>query len=88
MSRAAVSLPDIVEAARQFELASEESLQLVARLEKVAEGLRKEWSGEAQEAFFAQHGEWQTLMQAQVLLLTRISTQLLGLAERYQRADG
>lgn len=88
MSGAAISLPEIVEAAKEFERASKDSQQLVERLDKVVEGLRGNWSGEARDLFFTHHRDWQTLMQAQTLLLARISAELLGLADRYQQADG
>lgn len=87
MSGVAISTHGIVEAAREFELASKESQELAKRLQKAAERLKDGWSGETQEAFFAHHREWQSLMQAQVLLLTGISTELKALAARYQKAD-
>ena len=83
----ALSTKDIIAAAEEFESASKQSQELVAKLEKVAERLKDKWSGSAQEAFYKHHDEWQALMRGQVALLTGIAFELQALAERYEKAD-
>jgi len=87
MRGVAVSTHDITAAAREFELASRESQQILEKLEKVAGGLREGWSGETQEAFFRHHTEWQSLMRSQTAMLVSISLELRALADRFRRAD-
>jgi WXG100 family type VII secretion target len=87
MSGVAFSTQDMAVAAREFELASRESQQILERLEKVTGGLRDGWSGETREAFFKHHSEWQALMRSQAAMLISISLELRALAERFQRAD-
>ena len=87
MASVELSTKDIMAAADEFESASRQSEELVAKLGKVTDGLKDKWSGSAQEAFYKHHDEWQTLMKGQVALLTGIAFELKALAERYERVD-
>ncbi len=80
--------PDQVRAvAQQFRAASQESEEMVLRLNTTIRALEPDWEGMTKEHFYHQFTEWKTRMTQFVGLLDEINRQLVAIAAKFEEAD-
>jgi WXG100 family type VII secretion target len=71
----------------EFKRASQESLELMKRLQQAVRGLESSWEGQAQQRFFAQYRDWETTMRQCTRFLESVGAQLESVAVDYSEAD-
>ncbi|MBC7250259.1 MAG: WXG100 family type VII secretion target [Anaerolineae bacterium] len=87
MVRIRITPEQVDDVARQFEGASQESSQMVSRLESTMSNLAAEWEGVSKERFYQDYEQWRTNMRQFVELLDSIGKQLHATAERFRVTD-
>lgn len=73
--------------ANQFRSGSEQSQQLIARLNKQIQGMEGQWDGMTKQSFFTQFQESKRLMDQYVQNLNEIERELKAIATRFRQAD-
>ena len=73
--------------ATQFNNASQETEQMVGRLESTINNLAPTWEGMAKERFYGDYENWRSTMRNYVQLLAQISQELRAIADRFQGVD-
>lgn len=71
----------------QFGQASQESQQMVSRLQNTMNGLAPDWEGMTKERFFQSYEQWRTSMTQFVQMLQQIGQELDNIATRFEQAD-
>jgi WXG100 family type VII secretion target len=86
---AELSIPsnDLRRVAEAFADASKESQSILKRLEETTSDLEEKWEGATQQVFYQHYKDWHAHMEIYADLLTNISRELQGLAERFEEAD-
>jgi len=88
MSGRILVTPEEVRAvAAEFKKGSEQSNQMVQSLTGAVGNLHSHWEGVSSTKFYAEFTDWQKQMQAFVVRLDEISTELLRIADRFEQAD-
>ncbi len=87
MARIKVTPEQVHQVASQFKQASQQSQELVNRLQQTMGSLQPEWEGMTQQRFYSEYEQWRTSMNQFVQLLTSIGTQLDQIADRFTQAD-
>ena len=87
MARILVTPEQVHEVGSQFQNASQESDQMVNRLQSTMSGLDPDWEGMTQERFYSDYEQWRTQMVGFVDLLNQIGEQLHNIAVRFEQAD-
>ena len=82
-----VPLEDLQKAAAEFKSASEETDQVIRKLEKVVKRLEDSWDDQGQQIFFKYYQEWHTHISGFSQLLDAASMELYAIAQRYSDAD-
>jgi WXG100 family type VII secretion target len=71
----------------QFKQASQQSSEMVTRLQQTVSNMQSEWEGMTQQRFFQEFTQWQTSMRQFVELLNGIGTQLDAIAQKFETVD-
>jgi WXG100 family type VII secretion target len=87
MSGAKISPQDLHEAAKEFQNAGKDTLEIAKRLEKITSQLEKKWDGASKQVFYKQYQQWSQASGGFAVLLNNISQELHAMAERYEHVD-
>jgi len=87
MARILVTPEQVHEVANQFNSASQESEQMVQRLESTMGNLAPNWDGMTAQRFYGDYENWRTNMRTFVELLAQVSQELHAIADRFAAAD-
>jgi len=88
MARIIKITPDQVrQVGSQFKQASQQSQDMVNRLQNTINGMEQEWEGLTKERFYEEFRQWRTSMTQFVDLLNNIGQQLDAIAARFEAAD-
>lgn len=87
MARIKVTPEQVHEVANQFKQASQQSQDMVSRLQSTMNSLQPEWEGMTQQRFYGEYEQWKTSMNQFVQLLQSIGQQLDAIADRFAAAD-
>jgi len=87
VARIKVTPEQVHEVANQFKQASQQSQDMVSRLQATMSSLQPEWEGMTQQRFYAEYEQWKTSMGQFVQLLQSIGQQLDAIADRFAAAD-
>ena len=87
MTRIAITPEQVHDVANQFNGASQQSDQVVNRLESTVNGLAARWEGMAKQRFYGDYEIWRSSMRGFVQLLGEISQELHAIADRFSAAD-
>ena len=87
MVRITVTPEQVHNIASQFESASEQSQQMVSRLQTTMNNLEPEWEGVTAQRFYQEYQQWHQSMTQFVELLNQIGKELHAIAERFAAAD-
>ena len=71
----------------QFKQASQQSQEMVSRLQNTMNGMEPEWEGLTKERFYQEYEQWRNSMNQFVELLNGIGQQLDAIAARFEAAD-
>lgn len=87
MARIRVTPEEVNQVATQFRNASQQSQEMVNRLQQTMNSLQPNWEGLAQQRFYGEYEQWRNSMTQFVQLLANIAQQLDQIAERFRQAD-
>lgn len=87
MARIKVTPEQVHEVANQFKQASQQSQEIVNRLQSTMSSLQPEWEGMTQQRFYGEYEQWRNSMNQFVQLLQSIAQQLDAIADRFAAAD-
>jgi WXG100 family type VII secretion target len=87
MSRIKVTPEQVHQIASQFKQSSQQSQDMVTRLQQTMSGLQPEWEGMTQQRFYSDYEQWRQSMTQFVQLLSSIGQQLDQIADRFAAAD-
>jgi len=87
MARIKVTPEQVREVAGQFKQASQQSQEMVSRLQSTMGSLQPEWEGLTQQRFYGEYEQWRTSMNQFIQLLQSIGQQLDAIAARFAAAD-
>lgn len=87
MVRIKVTPEQVHEVANQFKQASQQSQEIVNRLQSTMSSLQPEWEGMTQQRFYGEYEQWRNSMNQFVQLLQSIAQQLDAIADRFAAAD-
>jgi len=87
MTRILVTPEQVHDVANQFNAASQESEQMVQRLQSTMNGLAPNWDGMTAQRFYGDYENWRNSMTQFVQLLSQISQELHAIADRFAAAD-
>jgi WXG100 family type VII secretion target len=87
MARILVTPEQAHDVANQFNSASQESEQMVQRLESTMNNLQPNWDGMTAQRFYGDYENWRNNMRQFVQLLSQISQELHAIADRFAAAD-
>ncbi|HYG60784.1 MAG TPA: WXG100 family type VII secretion target [Symbiobacteriaceae bacterium] len=73
--------------ARQFKSSSDQSQDMVNKLNTQVNAMGADWEGLTKEQFYQQFTEWKGRMEQFVVLLDDINKQLIAIATRFENAD-
>lgn len=82
-----ISPSELQKASQEFKTASQETDEMMGRLEKVIKNLEATWEDAGQQAFFRYYQEWHTHVGGISQLLNLTAVELNAIAERYSIAD-
>jgi WXG100 family type VII secretion target len=85
--RITITPQEVRSVADQFNNASQESEQMVSRLESTINNLSATWEGMAKQRFYGDYENWRSTMRTYVQLLAQISQELRAIAQRIEDAD-
>ncbi len=88
MPRIKIAPEQVRQSASQFKQASQQSQEIVNRLQNSINSLAPEWEGMSKERFFQQFEQWKGSMTQFVQLLNQIGTEMDAIAARLATADG
>ncbi|MDH7578617.1 MAG: WXG100 family type VII secretion target [Bacillota bacterium] len=71
----------------QFKQASQQSQEMVTRLQNQVNSLQPEWAGLTKERFYQEFTQWQATMRQFVDLLNGIGQQLDAIAQKFETVD-
>lgn len=87
MARILVTPEQVHEVANQFQNASQETEQMVQRLESTMNNLAPNWDGMTKQRFYSDYETWRSSMRNFVQLLSQISQELHTIGDRFAAAD-
>ncbi len=87
MPRIKITPDQVRGAGNQFKQASQESQQMVNRLQNTISSMEPEWEGLTKQRFYQEFQQWKTSMTQFVELLNNIGQQLDAIAARFEAAD-
>jgi WXG100 family type VII secretion target len=87
MARILVTPEQVHDVANQFNNASQESEQMVQRLEGTMNNLSPNWDGMTAQRFYGDYENWRNNMRQFVQLLAQVSQELHSIADRFAAAD-
>ncbi len=87
MVRIKITPEHVRQVGNQFKQASQQSQELVNRLESAVNSMQGEWEGMTKERFYNEFQQWRTTMRQFVELLNSIGQELDTIANRFQGAD-
>jgi WXG100 family type VII secretion target len=87
MARILVTPEDVYNVANQFNDASQESEQMVSRLEGTMNNLAPNWEGMTAQRFYSDYENWRNNMRQFVQLLAVVSQELHAIGDRFAAAD-
>lgn len=87
MARIRITPDQVRQVGSQFKQASQQSQEMVTRLQNTINGLEPEWEGLTKERFYQEFQQWRTSMTQFVDLLNNIGQQLDAIATRFETAD-
>jgi WXG100 family type VII secretion target len=85
MARIDITPEQVRQVASQFKTESQQSQQMVSRLQQQINGLQ--WEGMTSQRFYADFQQWQATMHRFVELLQGIGMELDQIATRFETAD-
>lgn len=83
-----ISPSELQKASQEFKAASQETDEIMNRLENVVKNLETSWEDAGQQVFFQYYQEWHSHVAAISQLLNLTANELSAIAERYSNADG
>ena len=83
-----ISPSELQKASQEFKTASQETDEIMSKLEKVIKSLEESWEDAGQQIFFRYYQEWHTHVSGISQLLNLTADELNAIAERYSNADG
>jgi len=87
MARIKITPDQVRQVGSQFKQASQQSQEMVGRLQNTMSGMEGEWEGLTKERFYQEFQQWRTSMNQFVELLNGIGQQLDAIAARFEAAD-
>lgn len=87
MVRIRISPEQVRNVANQFRNASQESSDIVNRLNSAMSGIEPEWEGLTKQRFWGEYQAWRNSMTQFIKLLESIGQQLDAIAARFASAD-
>jgi WXG100 family type VII secretion target len=87
MARIKITPEQVRQVANQFKSESQQSQQMVSRLQQQVNSMQPEWEGMTSQRFYADFQQWQTTMRQFVELLQGIGTELDQIATRFETVD-
>ena len=87
MARILVTPEEVHNVANQFSQASQESQDMINRLESTMSNLEPQWEGMTKQRFYQEYQNWRNQMRSFVDLLNQISQELHAIADRFAAAD-
>ena len=87
MARIRISPDQVRQVGSQFKQSSQQSQEMVTRLQNTINNIMPEWEGLTQQRFYQDFQQWQTSMTQFVELLNGIGQQLDAIAARFEAAD-
>ncbi|MBN1266495.1 MAG: WXG100 family type VII secretion target [Anaerolineales bacterium] len=87
MARILVTPEEVHQVANQFNQASQESEQMVQRLESTVNNLAPNWDGMTSQRFYSDYETWRTSMRQFVEMLGQVSQEMHAIADRFAAAD-
>ncbi|MCC6420708.1 MAG: WXG100 family type VII secretion target, partial [Gemmataceae bacterium] len=82
-----IPIDQVRAAGSEFKLASQQSLEIVKRLQRAVGDLETQWEGYAQQRFFQEYRQWETMMRQLSQLLEDVGVQLQAVAGDFEEAD-
>lgn len=73
--------------AAQFKGSSEQSREMISKLNAAVNGMQNDWAGLTKEHFYGDFQQWQSRMNEFVSVLDQINMQLVAIATRFENAD-
>jgi WXG100 family type VII secretion target len=83
-----INIEDIQTTAAEFKKASEDTEDMIVRLQQAVKKLEESWEDAGQQTFYKYYQEWHTHISGFSQLLEVIGTELDAIAARYMEADG
>jgi len=87
MARIKITPDQVRQVGGQFKQASQQSQEMVGRLQSTMNSMEGEWEGLTKERFYQEFQQWRTSMNQFVELLNNIGQQLDAIAARFEAAD-
>ena len=87
MPRIKITPDQVRQVGSQFKQASQQSQEMVSRLQNTMNGMEPEWEGLTKQRFYQEFQQWRTSMNQFVELLNGIGQQLDAIATRFEQAD-
>jgi len=87
VARIKINPEQVRQAGRQFQQASTECQQMVARLQQTMNAMQPEWEGFTSQRFYSDFQQWQGSMRQFVELLNQIGVDLHQIANRAEIFD-
>jgi len=87
MARIKITPDQVRQVGNQFKQASQQSNEMVSRLQNTMNSMEPEWGGLTKERFYQEFQQWRTSMNQFVELLNGIGQQLDAIAARFEAAD-
>jgi len=87
MARIKITPDQVRQVGNQFKQASQQSNEMVSRLQNTMNSMEPEWEGLTKERFYQEFQQWRTSMNQFVELLNGIGQQLDAIAARFEAAD-
>lgn len=82
-----ISPSELQKASQEFKAASQETDEMMSKLEKVVKDLAATWEDAGQQVFFQYYQEWHAHIGGISQLLNLTADELNAIAERYATAD-
>lgn len=87
MARIKITPDQVRQVGGEFKQASQQSQEMVGRLQNTMGGMEPEWEGLTKQRFYQEFQQWRTSMNQFVELLNGIGQQLDAIAARFEAAD-
>lgn len=88
MSRILITPEQVDDAGKQFDQASQQSQDMVNRLQSLMTGMQPQWEGMTSQRFYQEYEQWRSAMTQFVQLLSDIGTELHAISTRFSQTDG